>query len=1706
MLTEEVPPVLKQPDAEGLAVLQACYDSGRYFDAWNIARAYKPLEQWDTAPALILGGRLANNWGDVNLSNRLHVRAHRAAPNDPVAFYYYLLSVQSKHGIFEALRSLRAHEFLRDEEPGSLAHADLMLLEARLLGHYRDFSAADVLVARVEKQFPRHAWLWVEKSCLLRDQDRYEESMAAAREALGLRPWYRPAVQTQVHLMQLAGRDDEAIALMEEAHGRIQSAYLVQTHVLALEERARYAEIPALLDRLAEWQPMADKQQLRWRAARRCDAAYKLGDIPAALASAREAGPGYYEKVAERLSSAPPADVRRVHLPVGFVRQHHMTCAPATMSALGRFWERPVDHLKLAREICYDGTPAHLERAWAENNGWLVREFRVTWDAARALIDRGCPFALVTVGVRCGHMQAVIGYDSRLGTLLIRDPYQRSHGEWQADALFESHASCGPRGFIMLPPEKAAELDGLELPDEARHGHLHAMQLALSRHDRPAAAAAFAALESAGAEHLHALRARYELAYYDGNYAQALPPLRLLRDRFPGDVNYQLDELQLLAQLGRTEEHRELLRRLGGGASAPAVFLRQEAEELARDARRHPRAFGLLRRALRRQSNDARTLAALAGLLQESGRHAEGATLHRLAACAADKVEHHWASYFQASRHLRETDESIALLRRRFECWGDRSGQPARTLFESLEALNRSPEAFGVLEDALARRADDGDLLLFAAEVYGRYARYDRAEALMEAAFTRVAPAAWRRTAAIIAGYQGDHGKALGHWREILALNPSDTYAHSSVARLLSMIEGRAAAVEHLDRACERQPYLLPLRQTQIQWLRGESSVRALEAVDALLALDPANAWALREKALVLIRLRRLEEALACADDALRIAPYAPSSHGIRADVLKAEGRLAEAREGYKAGVRLSIDADWLFNDLVGACPDFISRREAMTFLREEMLRQTSLENACLQFRTVARSILSPDELHAALEALWRAHPDTWSSWSVLVNHLEEQGRLSEALARASDAATRFPLTPRIWLDLAGVHARLGDNAASAKAYEKVLELSPAWGLASRHLSKIHERDLNLDLAARVLERAIALDPADAYNHGWLADVRWRRREYAEALASIEKALSLTPDYDWAWNRLDDWARANDDPGRAVRLAESLAQTRSGEAESWLRLARMRFGDHDPAANLEALGRAEVLDPRNADVHDLRAELLASKRRYDEALAACRPAVFGDAPPLSLLGRAAWVEYHRGRLAQAIERMAAVTAAHPDYLWGWSLLTKWYWEDNRFESVKTAAERWAWLSPGAALPHGYIATVHKQDRRHREAKEALEKSLAADPTYEFGAFELLRLQLADSEFDNARRTVRHVETHFPPADHLQASILFHIAVKDRESARDSLRTLGRLPSLRPGSLRECVNLLFDAGWEKEVLVALAPLLSDPSTHPDNGRHWARARLKKSFWLTLWSLWRLRPAEAHRRQADIAIIETLGEARRVSMLRLFCFVRRRALRAHDETWGQVGYAFNTAGAFRQVVRWMRDWRDRPDTPPWMSLNHIQALYSRKKVGEARAVLQSALSRPPDHTHDSLLVWLAYEQAADGDTAGSIATTDRINTSQFSDYDKIIATFTGCMVDVQKAALDAKAAAVYAAKARLRELVEKHPVIHKAPALSQFYRRTLRRMGRDSGSIWLRARSRLPFFKWSDGSNTGSSDSVSSAVIWVTIFLALGGLRGCAALLD
>src|SRR5690606_22220490 len=117
-----------------------------------------------------------------------------------------------------------------------------------------------------------------------------------------------------------------------------------------------------------------------------------------------------------------------------------------------------------------------------EQSGYVAREFTIDWPTAVALIDRQIPFTFTTVEVASAHLQAVIGYDSRRGTLVLRDPSSPVTNDMIGERGLQYYRGYGPRGMVLVPPEKAALLSEVELPDADRYDDYYLAQRLLQAH------------------------------------------------------------------------------------------------------------------------------------------------------------------------------------------------------------------------------------------------------------------------------------------------------------------------------------------------------------------------------------------------------------------------------------------------------------------------------------------------------------------------------------------------------------------------------------------------------------------------------------------------------------------------------------------------------------------------------------------------------------------------------------------------------------------------------------------------------------------------------------------------------------------------------------------------------------------------------------------------------------------------------------------------------------------------------------------------------------------------------------------------------------------------------------------------------------------------------------------------------------------------
>ncbi len=450
----------KTPSDSVIQSVLEVYERGQTVDALKRATEFAPLKDWAGVRGCCLAARIAMNAGGIRLAARLAARMWRADKNHPLSQFEYGIQLLQRRGPLAFWLSARSWPAMVDGTPAW--QADFFALKSAAASELRDFNVAEQLIDKAESLAPKAPWVRLQRAHLLERLEKVEEALEIASAAckLHLHPFYRPGVQAVARLLQLLDRDEEAIQLLQQADAGLQNGQLAVQLYSLLSDTQQWPVAEQALERCAILSPLLEPAAKLWLQAQRARVAYHLGKRTKALEHAKELKDPFNQQFAEKLAQPIPTP-EQVRFDVPFVRQHFKTCAPATLAALGRYWGKPAEHLALIEAICYDGTPSWQQRDWAERNGWLVREFRVTWESALALLTQGVPFAISTVEATFAHMQAVIGFDQTRSALMLRDPSQPYCLEVHAEVFLERYRPFGPRGMVFLPLAEAARLDNI---------------------------------------------------------------------------------------------------------------------------------------------------------------------------------------------------------------------------------------------------------------------------------------------------------------------------------------------------------------------------------------------------------------------------------------------------------------------------------------------------------------------------------------------------------------------------------------------------------------------------------------------------------------------------------------------------------------------------------------------------------------------------------------------------------------------------------------------------------------------------------------------------------------------------------------------------------------------------------------------------------------------------------------------------------------------------------------------------------------------------------------------------------------------------------------------------------------------------------------------------------------------------------------------
>jgi cellulose synthase operon protein C len=1565
--------------SETLATVRRLYDAGLYLQALDASEPLGHLRHWAGIDERLLAARLALQLGAPRLSLRHRLRAWREAADHPEVAYYRAALVSEYEGPYACWWFLGSHGDLPDAAPD--IRASWFCLHAFCLGTLRDFDRAETWLDRAAAADPGNPWIATSRATLFLQQDRLEEAIAADDEALGLHPWFRPAVQSRFSLLALANRDAEAFDFLREATGRLECAALHLQLAPLLAERDDFAGAEAAIDCYESLSPLLERSSADGFLHMRSYLAYRRGDDVQAIDCARRTGDDIGRKMADRLSAPERAGLPRLVLPLPFIRQHHHTCAPTTLAIISRFWGRPAEHVEVAERICYDGTSNLSERRWAESNGWAVREFTVTEAATGAAIAAGIPFTLTTTDAGSSHLQAVAGIDHRRGSIIIRDPGTPLLRELFFDDLGARYGAFGPRGMAMVPIDERARLDALELPDSAEWETLFHIDGFLQDHRRADAAALVDQLRGRHPDHVVTFLARRRLASYDADPLADLPVVETLLDRFPDNDLLKLTRLSILRSTSRRGERLAALEAECRRNDAHPIYSSILAQELAVDSTQLDKAMRHARRAMRFNPADASLASTLARMRWNALDFDAGLELYRFAACLDDKDEAFADAYFRAARHCRRTEEALEHLRLRNERFGDKSGQPARTLDAALASLERTAEGMAVLEAALARRPADGELILAAAwSALAMPGGLARARRYLAQARGKTAEVAWLQCAGGIESYAGNRAGAIDFARRAAEAQPLAAGLHAAVATGLAEEGDRRAALNYLAGIGERFPHHQPLIELRIEWLRGEPAEVREPVIRRLLELNPANAWATRELGFLLAEERRFEEAAELCEHAAALDPHHVARFHLRATIAQAQGDTAAAKQAHREAIRISIDDDYAIDGLLAACHTRIERHEALAFVRAEIIAQPIYGDGLLSYRHHAEGVLAPEELLEHLTEAHAARPDLWHAWVALARQHLVMEKLDDASTTIRIACERFPLLPRVWFDRSRISRMRDDTDDERASLERALEINPRWHEAIRLLSDLHERRGDRAAARRILERAVRFDVGNGVSHGWLADCLWRLGERDDALTRIEQAVDLTPHYEWGWDRLRDWSLELGQPERAVAAARRFVERLPRDPQAWVQLSKT-LPETDAEDRVEAIRQARRLAPFDAELASLEARILTDAGRLEEALEVCRSPLTGEVVPPFLTAREAWILWHQGEQQDAIATLRRALAADPSMAASWRMLTGWLMAVGTPAEQVEAARQLVRLDPYEPSGLELLGDALLASGDKLAAREVFGRCYDIAPSVAYAGVRLFDLCFDAGDSTAARGVLERMLIHCPDAWVYACGVRLAAAEDDFPLAasllpRICLETPVIPHQLNSWPIQAATEAVESRGWGRKSAEVIGPLLDIPRCHPQSAAMFIRCIAPRGG-LEGYLRARFMVGRRYGGQAMLAWVEASQQAGDLVGFRRLV-TKDADLLMHDQAaWGAATLGWTLFRAWETALPWGLAWREHPDAPSWMLANVAEILRVHGQHEEAAAVSARAVELEGDYPKMLHALWLATDRLRAGDEASIAA---------------------------------------------------------------------------------------------------------------------------------
>ncbi len=377
-------------------------------------------------------------------------------------------------------------------------------------------------------------------------------------------------------------------------------------------------------------------------------------------------------------------------------------------------------------------------------------------------------------------------------------------------------------------------------------------------------------------------------------------------------------------------------------------------------------------------------------------------------------------------------------------------------------------------------------------------------------------------------------------------------------------------------------------------WFGFGENAKALEALNMALKINPEVAEVQRDKGVVLVKMRRREEAIKWLDSASQLNPNDADTQNLLGAQLAALGKNDEALKHHARAVQLKPQNAEFQNNFGAALAAMGNRADAELHYAEAVRLEPGNAHYQNNYGTALARANQPQQAIEHFLAALRLNPRYGDAYSNLGAVYFAQGHLEDAVRSFENAISANPGNADAYNNLGNALTSLGKMEQAVAQYSRALKLNPTNATIYINLGKALSKSGQAEEAMAEFTEAVRLQPdnASAQFDAGIASLQLRREE--TGLVYLREAARLRPNWPSPLNAAA-WTLATSPDDRmrngaeAVRLAEAAAGLTSRQQPAILNTLAAayaeagRFEEAASTAN-EALKLAQRTEQTNLAV------------------------------------------------------------------------------------------------------------------------------------------------------------------------------------------------------------------------------------------------------------------------------------------------------------------------------------------------------------------------------------------------------------------------------------------------------------------------------------------------------------------------------------------